>query len=229
MIPRPRCVYIEPEINDAARLYTLKVQKSRSRRPARLRSYRKLHQYRLCQETRHTNTKTYPRKETLQCGRNPEQSRSAEILCGHDHENRRKGDPTAVLPYGPRGKPSHTRLPLVRQRPTENRLGQRMDRLRPITHRLAKRRRRQSNIHHPRPRKKSGYQTGKNRRKGPPPIPSLYGCIQRRRIKEVPTKKTMGSPNQTETRSPRYIDQQNNPLIHHRAARTRRVHQRARS
>src|SRR6266853_4861777 len=129
MILRPRCVYIEPEIDDAACLYTLEVQKSRSRHPARLRSYRKLHQYRLCKETRHTNTKTYPRKETLQRRRNPEQSRSAEILCGHDHEDRRKEDPTAILPYGPRGKPSHTRLPLVCQRPTKDRLGQRMDRL----------------------------------------------------------------------------------------------------
>src|SRR6266851_7793652 len=132
MIPRPRCVYIEPEINDAARLYTLKVQKSRSRRPARLRSYRKLHQYRLCKETRHTNTKTYPRKKTLQHRRNPEQSRNAEILCGHDHEDRRKEDPTAILPYRPRGKPSYTGLPMVRQHPTKDRLGQRMDRLRPV-------------------------------------------------------------------------------------------------
>src|SRR6266851_9477588 len=197
MIPRPRCVYIEPEINDAARLYTLKVPKSRSRRPARLRSYRELHQHQLCEKTRHTNTKTHPRKKTLQRRRNPEQSRSAEILCGHDHEDRRKADPTAILPYGPRGKPGHTRLPLVRQRPTKDRLGQRVDRLRPATYRLTKRRRRQSNIHHPRPRKESSHQTGENRRKGPLSIPSLYGRIQRRRIKEVPTKETMGPPDRT--------------------------------
>src|SRR5216684_5995397 len=127
MIPRPRCVYIKPKINDAARLYTLEVQKSRSRRLARLRSYRKLHQYQLREETRHANTKAYQREETLQRRRNPEQSRSAEILCGPDHQNRREENQTAILPNRPRRKPSHTRLPLVRQRPTKDRLGQRMD------------------------------------------------------------------------------------------------------
>src|SRR6266851_40205 len=99
MIPRPRCIYIEPEINDAARLYTLEVQKSRSCCPARLRSYRKLHQYQLREETRHTNTKTHPREKTLQRRRNPEQSRSAEILRGPDHKDQRKEDPTAILPH----------------------------------------------------------------------------------------------------------------------------------
>src|SRR5216683_3354590 len=141
MILRPRCVYIEPEINDAARLYTLKVQKSRNRRPARLRSYRKLHQYRLREETEHANTKAYQRKETLQRRRNPEQSRSTEILCGPNHQNRGEEDPTAILPHRPRRKPSHTGLSLVRQRPTKDRLGQRMDRLRPVTYRPMKRRR----------------------------------------------------------------------------------------
>src|SRR5216683_3187206 len=134
MILRPRCVYIKPEINDAARLYTLEVQKSRSRHPARLRSYRKLHQYQLREETRHANTKAYQQEETLQRRRNPEQSRSTEILRGPNHQNWRKEDPTAILPHGPRRKPSHTRLPLVRQRPTKDRLGQRMDRLRPVAH-----------------------------------------------------------------------------------------------
>src|SRR5216683_2341785 len=209
MIPRPRCVYIEPEINDAARLYTLKVPKSRSRRPARLRSYRELHQHQLCEKTRHTNTKTHPRKKTLQRRRNPEQSRSAEVLCGHDHEDRRKEDPTAILPHGPRGKPSYTRLPMVRQRPTKDRLGQRMDRLRPVTHRPTKRRRRPSNIRHSHPREESGHQMNKDRRKGPSPILSLHGCFQRRRIKEIPTEKTMGPPNRTKTRSPRHANQQN--------------------
>src|SRR5229473_397374 len=114
MIPRPRCVYIEPEINDAARLYTLKVQKSRSRRPARLRSYRKLHQYQIREETKHANTKAYQREETLQRRRNPKQSRSAEILRGPNHQNRREEDPTVILPHGPRRKPGHTRLPMVR-------------------------------------------------------------------------------------------------------------------
>src|SRR5216683_4067648 len=140
MIPRPRCVYIEPQINDTARLYTLEVQKSRSRRLARLRSYRKLYQYQLREEARHANTKTYQREETLQRRRNPKQSGSAEILCGPNHQNRREEDLTAILPHRPRGKPSHTRLPMVRQRPTKNRLGQRMDRLRSVTHRPAKRR-----------------------------------------------------------------------------------------
>src|SRR5216683_5603067 len=178
MIPRPRCVYIEPEINDAARLYTLEVQKSRSRCPARLRSYRKLHQHRLREETRHTNTKTHPREKTLQCRRNPEQSRSAEILCGHDHEDWRKEDLTAILPHRPRGKPSYTGLPMVRQRPTKDRLGQRMDRLRPVTYCPTERRRRQSNIRHSHPRKESGHQTNENRRKGPSPIPSLHERFQ---------------------------------------------------
>src|SRR6266851_1985322 len=206
MIPRPRCIYIEPEINDAARLYTLEVQKSRSRCPARLRSYRKLHQYRIREETRHTNTKTHPREKTLQRRRNPEQSRSAEILCGPDHKDQGKEDPTAILPHRPRGKPSHTRLPMVRQRPTKDRLGQRMDRLRSVTHRPAKRRRRQNNIHYPRPGKESAHQENQDRRKGPSPIPSLHGRFQRRRIKEVPTKETMGPPNRTKARSPRYTD-----------------------
>src|SRR6266853_5866461 len=170
MISRPRCIYIEPKIDDAARLYTLEVQKSRSRCPARLRSYRKLHQYRLRKETRHTNTKAYQREKTLQRRRNPEQSRSAEILCEPNHQNWRKEDPTAILPHGPRGKPSHTRLPLVRQRPTKDRLGQRMDRLRPVTYRPTNRQRRQSDICHLRPREESGRQTNKGRRKGPSPI-----------------------------------------------------------
>src|SRR6266853_2550756 len=99
MIPRLRCVYIELKINDAVRLYTLEVQKSRSRRPARLRSYRKLYQHRLREETRHTNTKAYQREETLQRRRDPKQSRSTEILRGPNHQNRRKEDPTAILPH----------------------------------------------------------------------------------------------------------------------------------
>src|SRR5216683_7860695 len=206
MIPRLRCVYIEPEINDAVRLYTLEVQKSRSCCPARLRSYRKLHQYRLCEETRHTNMKTHPRKKTLQCRQNPEQSRSAKILCGHDHEDWRKEDPTAVLPHGPRGKPSHTGLPMVRQCPTKDRLGQRMDRLRSVTYRPTKQRRRQSDIHHSHLRKESGHQTNEDRRKGPSPVPSLHGRFQQRRIKEIPTKETVGPPNRTKTRSPRHTN-----------------------
>src|SRR5216683_1754884 len=121
MILRPRCVYIEPEINDAARLYTLEVQKSRSRRPARLRSYRKLHKYQIREETEHANTKAYQRKETLQCRRNPKQSRSAEILCGPNHPNQGEEDPTTIFPDGSRREPSHTGLPLVRHRPAKDR------------------------------------------------------------------------------------------------------------
>src|SRR6266851_9127813 len=179
MIPRLRCVYIELKINDAVRLYTLEVQKSRSRCPARLRSYRKLYQHRLHEETRHTNTKTPLRKETFQCRRNPKQSRSAEILRGHVHENWRKEDPTTILPHGPRRKPSYTGLPMVRQRPTKDRLGQRVDRLRPVTYRPMERRCRQSDIRHSHQRKESGHSTNKRRRKGPSPVPSLYGCLQR--------------------------------------------------
>src|SRR5216683_6554896 len=119
MIPRPRCIYIEPKIDDTVHLYTVKVQESRSHRPARLRSYRKLYQHRLCEEIGLTNTKTSLRKKTLQCRRNPKQSRNIKVLRGHVHKNWRKEDPPVILPHRPRGKPSHTGVPMVHQCPAK--------------------------------------------------------------------------------------------------------------
>src|SRR5216683_7092325 len=121
MIPRPRCIYIKPKINDAAHLHTFEVQESRSHHPARLRSYRKLYQHQLCEEIGLTNMTTSLRKKTLQCRWNPKQSRNTKVLCGHVHKNRRKKDPPAILPHGPRRKPSHIGVPMVCQCPTKNR------------------------------------------------------------------------------------------------------------
>jgi len=115
MIPRPRCIYIEPKIDDAAYLCTIEAEKSQSHHPARLRGYRKLSQHQLCKETRATNMKTYLWKKTLQCRWDTKQSRNTEILCRYVHEDRKQENSPVILSYGLGGKPNDTWIPMVHQ------------------------------------------------------------------------------------------------------------------
>src|SRR6266851_6331846 len=111
-------IYIKPEINNTTHLYTIKVKKSQSHRPARLRGYRKLPQHQLCEETRVTNMKTHLQEKTLQHRWNTEQSGDAKILCGCIHKDRKQEKLPMILPYRPRGKSDNTQIPMVRQCPT---------------------------------------------------------------------------------------------------------------
>ena len=148
MILRPRCIYIELEIHDAARLFTFEVEKSQNHHPVGLRSNWKLHQHPLHQKIGPTYTTTHPRKKTLQCWWNPEQSRNLKIFHWHNHKDGNKKNLPKVLPHWPRRQPSHPGVPMVRKHTTIYQLGKRLDRLLATTHCTANWWCRQSNICH---------------------------------------------------------------------------------
>ena len=211
------------KINDTACLYALKVKKSQKRHSARLRSNRKLHQYQLHPKAEPANMKTHPGKKTLQCQWNPKQSRNLEVLHRHHYQNRNKAHASALLPYWPRRQPSYTRIPIVCQRATTNQLGEGLDRLLAIAHCSVNRWHRKSNICYLSQGKKSDHQTSQSRRVNPSPIQDIHWCLQWPRIKEVPTKMTLGPQDQTETWSTNNTDQQNHQTIDNGIRRTQEI------
>jgi hypothetical protein len=108
-------------------------QKGRNPSTPRHRSNRKLHKPPIC-DASPPPRKTSPKPpEGVQRRWDPQQERGNPILHRPGSTHRRKEDEHEVLPHGIGPPKNDPRVPLVRRSPTENRLGQRVDRLRPTT------------------------------------------------------------------------------------------------
>src|SRR5712672_1303169 len=109
-------------------------EKSRNRRPGRLRSDRKLHEPHVCQMAQTPHKVSAQNTKTLQCRRHGEQSRRTPILYRPRSPNGKDDHPPPILLNGVRRAQSDPRILLVRSRPAKDRLEERVDRSLPTPH-----------------------------------------------------------------------------------------------
>src|SRR5712675_1569 len=122
-------------------------EKSRNCRPGRLRSDRKLHEPRICQMAQTPHKASDQTTKTLQCRRHREQSRRTPILHRPRSPNRKDDHPPPILLNRVRRTQSDPRILLVRSRPAENRLEERVDRSLPTPHYTQSLQRSKSSFH----------------------------------------------------------------------------------
>src|SRR5712671_2228603 len=122
-------------------------EKSRNRRPGRLRSDRKLHEPHVCQMAQTSHKATAQDAKTLQCRWHGEQSRRAPILHRPRSPNGKNDHPPPILPNGVRGTQSDPKILLVRSRPAKDRLEKRVDRSLPTPYYTQSPQRSESSFH----------------------------------------------------------------------------------
>src|SRR5712672_307330 len=122
-------------------------EKSRNRRPGRLRSDGKLHEPHIRQMAQTPHKMPAQNTKTLQRGQHREQSRRTPILHRPRSPNRKDDHPPPVLLNGVRRAQSDPRILLVRSRPAEDRLEERVDRSLPTPHYTQSPQRSKSSFH----------------------------------------------------------------------------------